>query len=647
MSPNSFKELIHFKIRHISIVAVATCGLFAATSPTYAAGVDNAVAPFQMEGDATKTAAICFGTDADSQPAIADVVGGDCPDVTGFLFEIVNFGADSDDWSDTTHSIVGRSHEDDLYNSQNDNSFLGSASKDTMDISQWSWTASKPQGKSDIVNALAAAYTVGSDTYIYAALDRWDNSGSTTAGFWFVQDSAFAICTGAGVSSDGPNPACTASGTFLGHHTNDDMLIVSDFSQGGAVATILVYSWQNGSLVLEASRSPAPCNPVTDGNDLCGAVNNKYALSTDRKGNTILVPTTVAPPTGVTYSGKGGNTAYEKGEFLEIGVNLSAIFDNVPCFSKFMAETRSSTSVEASLSDLTTPVSFPLCSLNVTKSCDSSAIMTDNGTTFVRYNFSGTINNTGSSTIYHPNLKDVPPSAGYIANSLKIDGNSATPNTFIDLEGSIVGGASRNYSGTLDSTVILSGTGDSALNKVFATASSDPSGTPQNVGPDEADWGNPDSCAPNVAPGLSLSKKCATCLVSNGNDLDVDVSEGVKICNTGNVAISGIVIKDCRGGVWNSNDPATATCSGDAVTLSGPTSLAANTCAVINDSFTPVDCDSRTGTPQNGQCSFSDAVIASGTAALSGATVTAQQASGSCNVCGINNTCPTYTSDDF
>lgn len=614
----------------------------------FASGVDAPGDVFQMEGDAQKTDTICFGTDTNGAPAIATPVSGVCPTVG--TWDLVTFGANTDDWSNV-YSGSGKhynakSFDPDLTNSSLDNVFLGTASKDTDDLSAWSWKVQKPQAKDDIAHAFAAAYTSteNSHTYIVAGMDRYANNGDATAGFWFVQDSNFALCTGNGTDTDGANPACKANLTFVGHHTDGDMLLVSDFSTGGSVSTINVFVWSGGTLVLSQTRSPAPCNPVTDDSELCGLVNNAYTQGTDRKGNAILVPANVSTG-GWPFSDTKGNSTYLTGEFLEVAIDLNAVFgSNVPCFSKFMGETRSSTSVNASLSDLTNPVSFPLCSLSVTKICTGSQISTDsNGNNFVRYSFGGNINNTGLQTIYHPNLKDTVPTTGYIADSLTINGNPATPGSYIDLTGTIAGGETQAYTGTLDSTAILSGSGDNVKNFVSAKASSNSSGTPQNVGPSDANWGNPDSCKPPVAPGLKLEKKCKTCLVSNGTNLDVNVSEGVNIINTGNVAINGIVIKDCRGGSWTGNDPATATCNGGtAVTLLSGGSLAAGASQIISTTITPKDCYGR-----NGNCSFSDAVIASGTAALSGATVTAVQISGSCDVCGINDTCPTYDSNNW
>src|SRR5439155_5102024 len=153
---------------------------------------------------------------------------------------------------------------------------------------------------------------------------------------------------------------------FVGKHFDGDLLIVSDFSVGGAVSTINIFVW-SGGLTFDTGRSPAPCDPVNGGDDLCGQVSNQFTQTISR-GKLTLVPALVATG-GWGFSDKGGFSAYQTGEFLEIAVDLNKIFgsSNIPCFSTFFAETRSSTSATASLSDLTPPVSFPLFSLSATK----------------------------------------------------------------------------------------------------------------------------------------------------------------------------------------------------------------------------------------------------------------------------------------
>src|SRR2546425_4668824 len=115
--------------------------------------------------------------------------------------------------------------------------FTGGASKDLNDMSAWAYINSAPQPKADLEHAIAAAYVDPSfpnHTYLYVAADRYDNGGSTTLGFWFLQ-----------------NPIGTKNGKFykLGSnglpdttvpatHVNGDLLLVANFNGSGGSATI-------------------------------------------------------------------------------------------------------------------------------------------------------------------------------------------------------------------------------------------------------------------------------------------------------------------------------------------------------------------------------------------------------------------------
>src|SRR5258706_7735348 len=667
---NSFRCITSKKVL-TAIGAIALVALLFGLSPQLAlaqSGVDNSTTNgvFQMEGDAQQTSKVCFLPFASGGPAIAIPVapgtnstdGNGCPTVNpsgaSATWSLINYGANTDDWSSFAysggvftnkgHSLFDPAFITDLVGSGSDNTFLGSSSKDTQDISQWGWSPHGVQDKDDIAHAGAAAYHMtNGDTAIYAFMDRFSNAGDATAGFWFVQDSTFAICTGfhlaGSPSGNVPNNNCTAAGTFVGTHSDGDLLIVSDFSQGGAVSTINIFPWSSGTLVLTKSLSPAPCKPDVGGSDFCGQVNDAFTqvIATKGKfaGQPVLVAANVATGGWPFNEKTAGATSFVTGEFLEIGVDLNKIFSGtLPCFSTFFAETRSSTSATASLSDLTTPVSFPLCSLKVNKTCDSAQVVNGNQ---VQYNFSGDVTNTGSNTLYKPAVYDTPPSATLVPNSL----------TVIQPAGPIPGNSSTggHYTGSFVSTSVLSGT---AKNRVSAAASSNGSGIPLNVvcganpptsDTDEcADWGS--ACSPPITPGLTLAKQCATCLTAGSSDIHVQVNEAFKVCNTGNVNISNITIKDCEGGTYTGG-----VCSGTEVTVASSISLGAQvgntpTCQTVTNTYTPTSTGVCTGL----NCSLHDEAVASGTGALGAGSITSGPPKGAdCPVCPINTTCSTPT----
>jgi hypothetical protein len=242
--------------------------------------------------------------------------------------------------SSNTSGALATAFVTDAVNSNSDDIFTGGGSKDTNGIQQgpWQFTGSKPQAKNDIIHAYAAAYTDPSNGHliVYSGMDRFDNSGDATAGVWLFRN-AISKKTGASLT-DG----------FNGTHSDGDVLLVSDFTQGGSVSTVKVFRWtgndSTGSLV--AIAAPA---------DTTFAIVN---------GEPAAVPW--------SFVDKIHNTSPAAGELLEQGVDLTALgLDG--CISGFLAETRSSQSPTATLSDLVIG-NFPLCSVTATPFQDLSAV---------------------------------------------------------------------------------------------------------------------------------------------------------------------------------------------------------------------------------------------------------------------------------
>jgi uncharacterized repeat protein (TIGR01451 family) len=232
----------------------------------------------------------------------------------------------------------------DKINTTADDIFTGGGSKDTNGIQNgpWLFTDGKPQGKDDIEHAFAALYTdpTTQDAILYAGLDRFDNSGDSTAGFWF-----FVNPIGEGAITKG-----NGTGPFTGTHTTGDILLVSDFTQGGSVSTIRVFEWV--------------------GNDTTGslvALNNGNPIG----GKTFAIVNSAAISVPWSYTNKSKQSQPQAGEFLEEGVNLTSLGLN-PCFSTFLAETRSSQSPTATLSDFVLG-SFQTCDIQLPNTASVSA----------------------------------------------------------------------------------------------------------------------------------------------------------------------------------------------------------------------------------------------------------------------------------
>jgi hypothetical protein len=122
---------------------------------------------------------------------------------------------------------------------------------------------------------------------------------------------------------------------------------VSDFTVGGSVSTIKVFRWKGddatGSLV------PVATPP-----------NSTFAIA---NSGAITVPW--------AFRDKSGGTGPAAREFLEVGVNLTALGLG-GCFASFLAETRSSQSPTATLSDFVLG-SFNTCRLDLPNTATVSA----------------------------------------------------------------------------------------------------------------------------------------------------------------------------------------------------------------------------------------------------------------------------------
>jgi hypothetical protein len=267
--------------------------------------------------------------------------------------------------------------------------FTGGGSKDPQDISQWAWKNDPLAGdvlhgglpdKDNLLHAYAVRYSLaptgptgecpngtggpGEPTFdptikcevLYFGSDRYDNSGDAQQGFWFLQDRV------------GLGSAKVGGGTgFTGLHQPGDLLVISDFSNGGTVSTITIYKWDptctgtgkpktggidglfcgDANLERLQTSDAANCGSVTGVNDpFCGLVNN--AISQPATAGLITLPWPFLDKTGTA-----GNGALP-GEFYEAGVNLSKLKLAGECFSSLVSETRSSTSTTATLKDFVT-----------------------------------------------------------------------------------------------------------------------------------------------------------------------------------------------------------------------------------------------------------------------------------------------------
>lgn len=218
--------------------------------------------------------------------------------------------------------------------------FTTGGSKDDLNIPSWRHSTGSVPDKDELTDAYAAMYSTGGVTpqsILYFGSDRLAQNGSSNVGFWFFR---------------GP-VATNANGTFSGVHEVGDLLVLSEFTNGGAVSGIKAFRWvgtggdTNGTLQsVNLGGTAADCDNAPAGDNACATVNSAGIQPawpyTPKSG-----PSGTIPPGG----------------FFEGGVNLSAL-NLAGCFSSFLAETRSSPSVDATLKDFVT-AGFDVCSARI------------------------------------------------------------------------------------------------------------------------------------------------------------------------------------------------------------------------------------------------------------------------------------------
>jgi uncharacterized repeat protein (TIGR01451 family) len=233
--------------------------------------------------------------------------------------------------------------------------FSGGGSKDVNDVTQWLHSATDvAPDKDEILNAFAAAYRAADgDLIIYFGLDRFANNGDAQVGFWFFQNEISL------------NP----DGTFSGVHTVGDVLVLAHFSGGGRIDSIEAFEWVGppdpDNLAPLFGGQGVDCVGALAGDNLCGTVNR------------------VNTPTEWAYTPKSGTTGiYPQGSFFEGGINITEAVGGA-CFSSFLAETRSSTSLTAQLKDFALGA-FNLCvpSTLLTKTASADTIHVGESVTY-------------------------------------------------------------------------------------------------------------------------------------------------------------------------------------------------------------------------------------------------------------------------
>jgi hypothetical protein len=315
----------------------------------------------------------------------------------------INGPTPGDDWDNVCHQVLGTDCSTssntsgatavDWVSEPNLNTtiFTGGGSKDPQDVNQWAWKdgAGGLPDKDNLLHSFAARYSLAPSStcpssgatceVLYFGSDRFDNSGDAQQGFWFFQNS---IALGSNSVGGGTG--------FTGVHRTGDLLVISDFSNGGSTSTITVFSWDptckkaggtcgDANLRTLATSANANCASAAAGDTFCGIVNGT-------NGTTAPWP----------FTDKSGNSTYLQGEFYEGGLNLSALGLGDRCFASVGSETRSSTSTTATLKDFVLG-QFGRCGSSVTTQSSVTG-STSIGTGSVSVSDSATVTVSGIAT---------------------------------------------------------------------------------------------------------------------------------------------------------------------------------------------------------------------------------------------------------
>ena len=200
----------------------------------------------------------------------------------------------------------------------------GSKDTDPSPAANWKWVNGNSNDKGDIGNA--GAVLLGTQLYFFG--DRAAFNGDAQIGFWFFLNDVMPTGTGASASP------------FVGEHANGDLLIISNFTNGGGNIEPLVYVWSG-----KTANNPGALVQISANSVSATLASNSVSYNV---------------PGGVMFNGdtwsfspkSGPANTYPVPLFFEGSVDLATIQGISPCFKRFLLETRNSQSLTASLQDL-------------------------------------------------------------------------------------------------------------------------------------------------------------------------------------------------------------------------------------------------------------------------------------------------------
>ena len=434
--------------------------------------------------------------------------------------------------------------------------FTGGGSKDEQNIPNWGWRAGSPPAKDEISHAYAAQYvdSVTGHEILVFGMDRYDTSGDAQLGFWFLQGSVMPV----------------AGGDFSGTHVDGDLLVLVNFSNGGTVPTIQAFKWvgdgETGGVVAQGGGLSVLCTNggIPAGQPGCGITNNPAP------GQTTPAPW--------TYEAKGSTAlGFPRGAFFEGAIDLGDATDG-PCFTNFLTESRSSTSITAVLKDFVAGA-FPACSVKVTKQCSDPELSSDE--TFITYTITGEVVNDGGGMLHDVALSDDPAISDPFTVVDCTTGLPVAGASFPLL--TLAGGDTVCYKNTFSVPLAQNGPTDT----VTVTAHTAAGSTADPI--DDSD--SADCPTLPINPNLTIVKSCSTEVVVDGGQVVVQVNAEAEVCNTGDSALNTVAVTDDHAG-----------------TMDGPSIITKGVCETYTKAYFPSTPDVVNGTTPTlpGEAKFTD-----------------------------------------
>lgn len=428
-----------------------------------------------------------------------------------------------------------------------DQIFTGGGSKTIHDVGSWkhkSASPGSPPDKDNITDAYAANYVVGGDQLIYFGADLLAANGDAELAFWFFQDAITQL----------PN------GTFDGAHQNGDVYVAAKFSNGGAVATIAVYEWDD-TCGGAASNNPQPGQ--------CAATNIRVVESPSQStcngslvGDNACAITnlmeTVAP---WPYTPKfGASGIFPATTFFEGGINISSVFGGSRCFSSFMATTGASTSFTATSKDYALGA-FDVCSIGATKTCVNDDL-TDDTTAAITYDIRGCAINGGAGDVYITSLANsiggdtqyTPSDLAWFTAGTVDDGaggqRAFDPTTDCSDAAKLLE-AIDNGSAVADLTTHTVVPGAAVLYQFSESTGMNGASDQVTIDAEGTDGSAVDDATASAtcplrpfSASLSVTKQCAADLEDAGSNLVVKINVLGMVCNTGEVQLTNLTLTD-------------------------------------------------------------------------------------------------------